>query len=247
MKHKKDRKFSFSSLWFYSRTQIPIFIPCFNNYTYLKQVIEQLLRFELKNIIVIDNGSKFPALLKYLREIEGYVTVIYLNKNKGPHFFYSDEVWFSLLPQYFCVTDPDLEFNKNLPKNFISHLIELTEEFKVGKAGFSLDISDSDQMVQEEFKIGEKYFRIWEWERQFWMHPIRDNIYSANIDTTFAVYNKKYFDRDKPDVAVRVAGDYICKHLPWYKNNKLPKEEENYYRQTNMNKISNYLKTVTDT
>jgi glycosyltransferase involved in cell wall biosynthesis len=243
MKHKIDRKISFSSIW--SQTQIPIIISCFNDYTYLKKMIEQLLKFELKNIIVIDNGSSFPPLLNYLREIEGYVTVIYLKKNIGPRFFYTDETFFSLLPQYFCVTDPDLEFNKNLPTKFISYLIELTEEFKVGKAGFSLDISDIDQMVQEKFNKKVGYFKIWEWEKQFWLHLLRDNIYRANIATTFAVYNKKYFDRNKPDIAVRVAGDYTCKHLPWYKNNKLPKEEENYYRQTN--KSSYYLPPKTKT
>ena len=39
------------------------------------------------------------------------------------------------LPNYFIYTDPDIEFNKNLPLNFIQHLINLTEKHRIGKGG----------------------------------------------------------------------------------------------------------------
>jgi hypothetical protein len=60
------------------------------------------------------------------------------------------------------------------------------------------------------------------------------------IDTTFAVYNKKYFRRDAPFEAVRVAGLFTCRHLPWYRDSRLPLQEEEFYRRTA--RVSTYLR-----
>ncbi len=32
--------------------------------------------------------------------------------------------------------------------------------------------------------------------------------------------------------AVRVGGNFTCRHLPWYRDNRLPPEEEAFYRST---------------
>jgi len=240
------KKPSFSSLESCFQSEIPIYIPCFNNVTYLKGMVEQLMNLGCRNIVVIDNHSTFPPHLQYLQQIESDVTVIYLNENKGPHYPFNSESAYALLPTYFCITDPDLELNSNLPPDFLIKLMQLTEEFQVGKAGFSLDISDPDRMVQTDFKIGKNYYKIWEWEQRFWQEPLQSKqsyVYKADIDTTFALYNKKYFDRHNPLSAVRVAGNFTCKHLPWYQENRLPAEEEAYYRKSN--RFSYYLSEQT--
>jgi hypothetical protein len=150
------------------------------------------------------------------------------------------------LPNYFCLTDPDLEFNPNLPSDFLGHLIELTEEYTVGKAGFALDISDRGEMVDEKFTIRGKKYKIWEWESQFWRTPLPskhsdDKAYRAPVDTTFAIYNKKFFNPSRPTDGIRVAGRYTCRHLPWYIDRRLPADEEASYRQGA--KFSNYLRS----
>jgi len=92
-------------------------------------------------------------------------------------------------------------------------------------------------MLQRKFPIGSHEYWIWEWEEQFWKTPLSrtrsgDRIYRADIDTTFAVYNKRYFDPADCLKAVRIADRHTCRHLPWYRDNLLTPDEEDYYRAT---------------
>ena len=59
-----------------------------------------------------------------------------------------------------------------------------------------------------------------------------DPIYRATIDTTFAVYTKRFFKRGEFYSALRFGGRCTTQHLPWYLDNCLPKDEEEYYRTT---------------
>jgi glycosyltransferase involved in cell wall biosynthesis len=240
-----SQKMTFTSVGSFLQSQIPILIPTFNNPTYLRKMLDQLSPFGFQNIVIVDNCSDYPSLLSYLRSLEGQLTIIYQTENKGPRDVFIDENLFRLLPEYFCLTDPDLEFNAKLPSDFVARLISLTEAHRIGKAGFSLDISEPEDMRQEDFVIGEKNYKIWEWEAQYWLNPLpsdsADNpVYRAAIDTTFAVYNKKFFKPENPLDALRVAGDFTCRHLPWYRETQLPAAEEAYYRTKN--KFSFYLR-----
>jgi hypothetical protein len=208
-------------------------------------MVDQLLRLGMQNITIVDNGSSFPPLLAYLESIAGEVAVMRLTKNKGPHYVFTNRQHYRLLPNLFCLTDPDLEFNPDLPSGFLKQLIDLTEEYRVGKAGFSLDISEPEKMVNAEFKIAGKKYKIWEWESQFWKNPLPskaggDRAYRASIDTTFAVYNKKFFDPKSPFDGIRVSGRFTCRHLPWYVDQRLPADEEAYYKRGN--EYSYYLR-----
>jgi hypothetical protein len=227
------------------RRQIPVFVPCFNNLTYLKGMVDQLIRLTMSNVTIVDNGSSFSPLLAYLESMAGEVAVVRLSENKGPRFVFTDRHHYTSLPNYFCLTDPDLEFNRHLPDDFLTRLVDLTEQYRVGKAGFSLDISEPEKMVNEELKIGRMKYKIWEWETQFWKNPLPwddgdDKAYRASIDTTFAVYNKKFFDPNSPFDGIRVSGRYTCRHLPWYVDTRLPADEEAHYEKDN--RFSNYLR-----
>ena len=240
-----ERKRSCSSIAAHFQTAIPIVIPVFNSITYLRNMLSALLGRGLRNIIVVDNASTFPPFLDYLSRIGSDVNVIRLNQNRGPHDLFMDRKNYGMLPQYFCLTDPDLEFNPNLPEDFLAELAALTEEYRVGKAGFALDLSDHSLMRDEVFEIEGSKYRIWEWEARFWKQPVGrtsagDQVYSARIDTTFAVYNKKYFDPADHAKAVRVAGRFTCRHLPWYRDTRLSKDEEDFYRANE--RFSYYLK-----
>ena len=212
---------------------VPVLIPVFNNPTYLRKMIEQLRGVGLPNIIVVDNGSEYPPFLDYLDSLEGKLSVVRLKENSGPRRLFSDAALYDHLPQYFCLTDPDLEFNPDLPSDFLQHLTDLTTRYRVGKAGFSLDISDPEKMIAAPFQIGEERYRIWEWEAQFWQTRLEekdDPAYRASIDTTFAVYNKEFFCAENFLDAIRVAGRYTARHLPWYADHRLPSEEADFYR-----------------
>lgn len=185
---------------------------------------------------MVDNGSEFPPQIELLRSLEPRFQILRLNANPGPRYFFRDAKFYDSLPQHFCITDPDLEFNPALPPDFLRHLLDLTVRHQVGKAGFATDISEPERMHQQQFQIGEERCHIWEWEAQSWQNPIaaegEDMAYLARIDTTFAVYNKEFFDTADYLAAIRVAGRYTARHLPWYRNHALPTEEAAFYRAT---------------
>ena len=224
---------------------IPVLIPTFNNATYLRNMIPQLAAAGLRNLVIVDNASSAPEMLSYLDALQDEHVVVKLDHNAGPHSIFLSEANYARLPDIFCITDPDLEFNRALPREFLFELIEATEHFRVGKAGFALDIANPHTMQDDRFRYGDRDYSIWEWESRFWQQQIGatlrgDPIYNAPLDTTFAVYNKRYFNRERHICGVRFAGSYTCRHLPWYKESGLSAEEEAYYRAHQ--KWSTYLK-----
>jgi FkbM family methyltransferase len=234
-----------SSLASRLQSKIPIIIPSFNNPTYLRNMILQLQKLHFDNIMIVDNGSTFPPMREYLLQAESEVEVIRLTDNKGPRDIFLAPENIALLPDYFCVTDPDLEFNTALPGDFVARLASLTEKHQVGKAGLSLCIADAQDMRETNFRIGDRDWKIWEWEAQFWREKIdeldgKHPVYKASLDTTFAVYNKTYFRAETFLEAIRVAGDYTCRHLPWYKDMRIPDDEARYYARAE--RFSSYLK-----
>lgn len=216
--------------WYTMWDKTPVLIPTFNNPTHLRGMVAQLHRLGLFRVEVIDNASTFPPMLELLAELErNGVRVIRRKENAGPRAVIS-----SGLPQFFCLTDPDLQFNPDLPRNFLEKLAGLTERYKIGKAGFALDISEPEKMLRHSFEIKGRLFTITEWEGQFWKHSIGRldgvaPVYNAIIDTTFAIYNRAYFSPQTFWQALRVAGPYTAKHLPWYRNHRLPSDEWEFY------------------
>ncbi len=216
------------------RAQVPVIVPAFNNPTHLRAMVEQLKRLRFRQIVVVDNGSAFPPMLAYLDSLGGCVAVR-RGENRGPRFLLEDAETFAGWPEHFCLTDPDLEFNPALPPLFLQNLLDLTEEQRVGKAGFALDLSEPERMLDETFAIGGERYRIAEWEAKFWQQllPSRlpDPVYRAWIDTTFALYHKRFFDPQNYLEAVRVAGRFTARHLPWYRDHQLPADEARFYRE----------------
>jgi hypothetical protein len=220
--------------------EMPCFIPAFNNPTYVRQVVQALSRFPNLKLVILDNASTYEPLLDLYSDIEagryGDVRVLRLGCNAGPRFIWYNASFLSSLPQFFCITDPDLEVNRDLPPDFLESLMELTETYMVGKAGFALSLAEPDLMIPSKFRHCEGWLTICEAEAKHWQVPLPalpsgDPAYYATLDTTFAVYNRKYFDVKQPFEAVRVAGRFTCRHLPWYLSNGLPDDEETYYRR----------------
>ena len=210
---------------------IPIIIISFNNHKYVKNTIVQLENIDssiIKNVIIMDNNSSEINTINYLNTTKH--KVIRNIENKGPWIEnYKD--FYNSLPNQFIITDPDLEFNNNLPKNFIQILLSLSDKFKCHKIGFALNIEDSDQMY------GSVYYNnlnIYDWEKQFWQNKIDDSnyeLYDAEIDTTFCLINKQA--ANKSSKRIRIAGNFTAKHLPWYKKNSFYNAYEKYIYGTN--------------
>ncbi len=214
-----------------NKARFPVLIPTFNNPTHLARMVEQLRSLGLTRIMVIDNASTWPPMLSLLASLEPPIRVFRREANHGPRSVLSRGN-LDALPQFFAVTDPDLELNRDLPENFLERLAELTQRYRIGKAGFALDISEPERMITHIYPNGEPVDLITH-ENKYWNDQVDvvdgNPVYLAKLDTTFAVYNQRFFQRIRFLDAVRVAGRYTAKHIPWYTDFHLPPDEREFY------------------
>lgn len=215
---------------------VPLIIPTFNNPTFTKNFVEQSINVGFKNIQIYDNNSNYPEMLKLLQKLDSTCEVIRLQKNYGPHYILRTPDVYQSLPDLFCLSDPDVEYSKSLPENFLEILLEVSEKYQVGKVGFAMEVPKQEEFLNPFMNLDDKLWKMEDWENQFWNNKIGNiqgnDIYNATLDTHFALYNKKYFDPQDRYKAIRVAGKLTSKHLGLYKNTIVPKEEEDFYRNS---------------
>ena len=215
------------------KKNMTVVIICFNQYTYVKNMVEQVEKYT-NDIVILDNQSTFPELLKYYSKEYKY-TLLKMDKNYG-HKVYEKIFMNSLIGDIYLLTDPDLKFNEKLPNNFIQEMINISNYYEAEKVGFSLLI-DSPDIRNDITSFGKS---IKDFEKQYWVckfyYPNHE-LYSAAIDTTFCLVNKQ-----NKGGHYRIAGDYTCKHLPWHKNfdKDLVKDEYEFYIKNNVS--TNYWK-----
>ena len=216
---------------------IPVVIPVFNNPTYTRTFVNQLKVLNVENIIILDNNSTYKPMLELLNDLENEHQVIRLGYNRGPHYALRDSEFYSNLPNYFCLSDPDLELSPNLPENFIDAFVDISNHYKIGKVGFALEVPKEEEFAQLYMNLDGKLWNMREWEMQFWENSIGkttdgDDLYLTTLDTQFALYNKNYFDPNSRYECLRVGGKFTAKHLGLYKQDNIPTEELKYYRNS---------------
>ena len=204
---------------------IPVIVVCYNNAVYLENMVLQLAEFNIKPV-VIDNASsddKTVASIKLLAS-ESKIYLARSDHNLGHLAGFLPSV-FDVLPEVFAYTDPDLQLNKKLPLNFLSVLKKIATDLNVFKAGFALDLCGGEQIIPTviENRLGAPFYQnfshsIRDFEERFWRVKVDYpgyEIWSAEVDTTFAVYKKSNYYGHFYD-GVRVAGDFSSIHLPWF-------------------------------
>ena len=216
------------------KKNMSVVIIGYNQYTYINKMVKQL-EPHTNDIIIIDNCSTYKPLLDYYDEYK--YTLLKMNKNYG-HKVYEEDFIVSMLGNIYIITDPDLEFNKKLPKNFIESFVKISNDYKAGRVGFSLLIDTDD------IRPGLSYASVplKQWEGRFWMNKIKHptlDLYNAPIDTTFCLLNTIH---NRFGLSIRVGGDYICKHLPWHNNFYLDLLEDEYDNYLIDNKSTNFWK-----
>jgi hypothetical protein len=216
---------------------IPIYIPVFNNPTYLNNFINQFEKIGNYEFIIVDNNSTYPPMINLLHSLEKRCQIERLKANRGPHFILRDIDFYEKLPEHFCLSDPDVEINQDLPSNFMETLLNISHKYQIGKVGFSLEIPKENELRDLHVSMDGQLWSTIDWEQQFWKDEIGktdsgDNIYKTTLDTTFALYNKKYFDPNDRYRSLRVAGRFTAKHLGSYKDQLVPKEEQVFYSES---------------
>ena len=209
--------------------QIPIIIISFNQYFYLKKLIDFLVKNEYSNIIIIDNNSSFEPLLNYFEEIKSIVTIHRLEKNEGHMVFWKNEAIFNKYSKgYYVVTDADIVPTEDCPSDFLLYFKNILDKsHDISKVGFSLKINDiPDSNVNKQ--------KIINWETKFWSTKDDNQNFIAQIDTTFAIYRPKssHIADDNFYKAIRVKKPYNAIHGGWYIDNENLTIEQTYFYKT---------------
>ena len=210
---------------------IPIIIVNFNQLFYLKQLVNFLLNREFASIIIIDNQSTYPPLLKYYEEINNKVTIEWMPENYGHDVFFKNrELQKKYGRGFYILTDADIVPNDNLPHDFIRQMmLHLIYNWKkITKVGFALRIDN----IPDENTLKEKIIK---WERKFWEKEISKGVYEATLDTTFALYKPNYpkkYNQISFFEAHRFAENFTAQHGGWYIDQKNLTEEQEYYIKT---------------
>jgi hypothetical protein len=225
--------------------KIPVVIICWNSLTFIKSLVDQLKHYP-NPIILLDNKSTYEPLFEYYKEIKSElkdkikIRLLDTNYGSGVYLELKDS-----LPKVFILTDPDIEINKNMPQNFAEILYKLSNKYKVYKVGVALNITDKEQFI----RCAENGNPLYEYQLRYWKDPIQDKnyeLYKAAVDTTFCLINSKYKIKHMNPIepAIRIAGDFTVKHLPWYKDllkNVIPRDE--LYMYLKNNKSSTFVRS----
>ena len=219
--------------------EIPIFIPTFNQPSLLELTLKQLSsRDETGRIVIYDNNSTYSPMIELLESLSSKYDVVKSDFNVGPRIFTEDLHILELMPEYYIVTDPDLIYNPNLPKNYISEMKNVISNKNLAKVGFAIEIYDQDE--RDRFSDPERV-QLWEesyWQSKIGMTSTKDPIYDAWIDTTFSlnkksscIYHHKFKKPTFRYPSARIAGAYTCQHVGWWKKEIIPQtsDEINYY------------------
>ncbi len=207
---------------------IPIIIISFNQLFYLEKLVSLLLKYEYKNIVIIDNNSTYPPLLKYFTTIQNQVKIHKLTDNIGHMVFWKKKEIFEMYSKgYYIVTDADILPIESCPINFVKKLMTvLNQNSRITKAGLSLKIDDIPDTNPNKTAIVK-------WESQFWQKKITNGQFKSATDTTFALYKPNYTYKNKRFYkAIRTDEPYQAYHGGWYIDFENLTDEQKYYIKT---------------
>ena len=230
----KNLDMEVSSLWnFPNWCDVPIFINARDRLGVMKKLIDWLLDAGYRKLIILDNDSTYPPLLKYYSELEkdSRIKIIRLGKNLGFKALWLSGVLEELkISTPYVYTDPDVLPIETCPKNFVETLMKLLDgNHELKKIGLGLVYEDITFFDKENCKAHEKDF--------YEGTCVGENLFYANIDTTFALYsNTRHYSLR---FSLRTTGDLRAYHLPWYFDyDNLPEDEKYYLEHADKNSIT---------
>lgn len=201
---------------------VPIIINNYNRLTFLTELITSLEIRGYTNIYIIDNASTYPPLLEYYETCP--YKVFRLNKNVGYLSIWETGIYNQFKKSYYAYTDSDLKIEDSCPDDFMAKFIDVMNKHPMAqKVGFGIKIDD----LPDYFKNKESVLNQ---EARFWQVPVFEDLYAAEIDTTFALYRPYCKGKaDRYQETYRTGGKYVIRHLPWYVNSSAMSEEEKFY------------------
>ena len=201
---------------------IPVIINNYNRISYLHRLLDWLEKAEMRNIYIIDNASTYPQLLEYYKNTKHIIIKLSANIGYKALWDTSIHLWFKGLP--YIYTDSDILPIDECPLDAVKFLQEILRTHKgISKVGFGLKIDDIPDFYPKKSDVIK-------WEIKFWDTPISENLFKADIDTTFALYRASSV-KQQWGKTIRTGGNYMARHLPWYEDPDTVTEEELFYRK----------------
>lgn len=190
-----------------------------NRLSTTKTMVEHLLFLNpSEQIIIIDNGSTYPPLLKWYDSIKKLVDIRF-HKNEG-HLALWNTKLDKELGEYFIYTDSDIELNPLMPTNYKEIMLEMLLKHGVDKSALAIALDD----LPDHYKYKHQVLRN---EACWWLNEIEDDVFTADTDTTFFMMRNT---GDNTFKSIRLARkDLICRHIPFYCDLDNLDEEEQYY------------------
>lgn len=202
------------------RADIPIVIISHNQLTYLRKLLGWLAGSDHRRITILDNASTFEPLIDFLDSCPH--EVIRLDSNLG-HTSPWDSGLASRFEGPFVVTDPDVLPDPGCPPDAVEHFQELLLRHPAfDKAGFGLLLDDIPECYPHRSVVRR-------WEAPFWERAVEPGVFTAHIDTTFAVHRPR--TPYKKTEALRTGFPYVARHLPWYRDPAYQDEESGHFFQ----------------
>lgn len=237
------------------RAEMPVYVNSFNQLGYLNDILGWFERHGFGNVSVVDQVSDYPPLLEFYGELEaaGRVRLIRLGTNIGPRAIVADITAGS--GGAYVFTDPDLALPDPPTADFLSRLVRISARHRCKKVGLALALPEPEESAHVRFEhAGVGTFTVQAWEERFWRYPVEPDLYRANVDTTFFLWNPAA----KPDLRrfghglrmkvrptrlrrlvplprimdLRKAGvGFIARHRPWYADDTMPEDEARHYAE----------------
>lgn len=205
----------------------PVYVNVFNRLTTTRRLCDQIAALDNAVPIIVDNNSTWEPLLEWYKQCP--FEVIRLSENLGHHAPWKCGATARPNDGCYCVTDCDLDL-QGVPSDLIGRLREPLTSWRNPpvKSGVALRIDDLP-VWQTQVKA---------WESRFWKSKVDRFRYWAPIDTTLAMYRSNTPDSIATKVvgvrAVRSAGPYTARHMPWYLDPaNLDEENANYFATAN--------------
>jgi hypothetical protein len=202
------------------RRDVPIIIICHNLLEDLSRLVRWLEDTGHERLVLLDNASVYPPLLDYLGDSPH--EVIQLSENLGHTAPWQSGLVDSLGSiRPFVISDPDVLPEESCPADAVEHFQELLLSYpRFDKAGFGLRIDDIPAWYPHRDAIRQ-------WEAPYWASEIAPGVFTAHIDTTFAV--NRPGTPYKVTEALRTSVPYMARHLPWYRDPRQPDAETEFF------------------
>ena len=199
----------------------PIFIVVRDLLSPLQRLLAWLERAGHDRIVLIDNDSTYPPMVDHLSTSPHIV--VRCGWNMGHRSPWLSGAVFDLADdEPYVVTDPDIVPDESCPLDAVRYFEEVMSAHpEVHRVGFGLRIDDlPDHYAPKADVIA--------WESPFWQDEVGPGLYSAPIDTTFALAR---VPRPASMPSIRTGPPYVARHLSWYDDTANPSDELIYYRE----------------